>query len=155
MLTTIIRKRNALERYLSTNNLQKCVELLSQSKGFFSNMPIMCEQLQEELIETLFDIVDYPEEREQTINYLQQQIDMYTVRLNELKQRYNRLIYHIGDKRKLTKEGRQEENYSPQIMQQNLQYQDLKWELSSYIEGYHYDRNEYRKWLLNLLQANL
>lgn len=118
-------------------------------------MPIMCEQLQVELIEALFDAVDYPDDREQTINYLQQQIDLYTVKLNELKQRYNRLIYYIGDKRKLTKEGRQEENYSPQIMQQNLQYQDLKWELSSYIEGYHYDRNEYRKWLLNLLQANL
>lgn len=155
MLTAIIRKRKALEKHLSTNNLQKCVDILSQSKGFFSNMPIMCEQLQVELIEALFDAVDYPDDREQTINYLQQQIDLYTVKLNELKQRYNRLIYYIGDKRKLTKEGRQEENYSPQIMQQNLQYQDLKWELSSYIEGYHYDRNEYRKWLLNLLQANL
>ena len=136
MLELAKRHRLEIERYLELNDLPKCLSFLSGSSYFLSEIPTFCESLQEELIETLFDLLDYPEEKEQTINYLRQQMEMYEENLAKIKKRYNNFMYRVS-----------------QIMQQNLQYQDLKWELSSYLEGYHHDRNQYHQWLLHILQG--
>lgn len=153
MLELAKRHRLEIERYLELNDLPKCLSFLSGSSYFLSEIPTFCESLQEELIETLFDLLDYPEEKEQTINYLRQQMEMYEENLSKIKKRYNNFMYRVSDMELLTKKGREQAGYDSQIMQQNLQYQDLKWELSSYLEGYHYDRNQYHQWLLHMLQG--
>lgn len=151
MLDVVRQYRNELEKHYDLNDLQRCMVYLSKASRFLPSIPTFCTTLQEEVIETLFDLVDYPDEHEQTINYLKQQLIIYDDNLKNIKNRCNRFMFQVGDIKHLTKEGRIEQDYNPICMKQNLQYQDLKWELASYSDGYHYDRNEYHQWLLRIL----
>lgn len=112
-----------------------------------------CLDLQRELVEILVDVVEFPEDREQTIRYLQCQQVLYHKRLEAAKKRYNRFIFHL-DKRKLSRNTREQSGYSSEIVRINLQFQDLKYELASYLDGYEYDKNALYSWVIRLLQQN-
>ena len=112
-----------------------------------------CLDLQRELVEILVDVVEFPEDREQTIRYLQCQQVLYHKRLEAAKKRYNRLMFHL-DKRKLSRNTREQSGYSSEIVRINLQFQDLKYELASYLDGYEYDKNALYSWVIRLLQQN-
>ena len=84
-----------------------------------------CLDLQRELVEILVDVVEFPEDREQTIRYLQCQQVLYHKRLEAAKKRYNRFMFHL-DKRKLSRNTREQSGYSSEIVRINLQFQDLK-----------------------------
>lgn len=112
-----------------------------------------CLDLQRELVEILVDVVEFPEDREQTIRYLQCQQVLYHKRLEAAKKRYNRFMFHL-DKRKLSRNTREQSGYSSEIVRINLQFQDLKYELASYLDGYEYDKNALYSWVIRLLQQN-
>ena len=112
-----------------------------------------CLDLQRELVEILVDVVEFPEYREQTIRYLQCQQVLYHKRLEAAKKRYNRFMFHL-DKRKLSRNTREQSGYSSEIVRINLQFQDLKYELASYLDGYEYDKNALYSWVIRLLQQN-
>lgn len=112
-----------------------------------------CLDLQRELVEILVDVVEFPEDREQTIRYLQCQQVLYHKRLEAAKKRYNRFMFHL-DKRKLSRNTREQSGYSSEIVHINLQFQDLKYELASYLDGYEYDKNALYSWVIRLLQQN-
>lgn len=112
-----------------------------------------CLDLQRELVEILVDVVEFPEDREQTIRYLQCQQVLYHKRLEAAKKRYNRFMFHL-DKRKLSRNTREQSEYSSEIVRINLQFQDLKYELASYLDGYEYDKNALYSWVIRLLQQN-
>lgn len=112
-----------------------------------------CLDLQRELVEILVDVVEFPEDREQTIRYLQCQQVLYHKRLEAAKKRYNRFMFHL-DKRKLSRNTREQSGYSSEIVRINLQFQDLKYELASYLNGYEYDKNALYSWVIRLLQQN-
>ena len=112
-----------------------------------------CLDLQRELVEILVDVVEFPEDREQTIRYLQCQQVLYHKRLEAAKKRYNRFMFHL-DKRKLSRNTREQGGYSSEIVRINLQFQDLKYELASYLDGYEYDKNALYSWVIRLLQQN-
>lgn len=112
-----------------------------------------CLDLQRELVEILVDVVEFPEDREQTIRYLQCQQVLYHKRLEAAKKRYNRFMLHL-DKRKLSRNTREQSGYSSEIVRINLQFQDLKYELASYLDGYEYDKNALYSWVIRLLQQN-
>ena len=112
-----------------------------------------CLDLQRELVEILVDVVEFPEDREQTIRYLQCQQVLYHKRLEAAKKRYNRFMFHL-DKRKLSRNTREQSGYSSEIVRINLQFQDLKYELASYLDGYEYDKNALYSWAIRLLQQN-
>ena len=112
-----------------------------------------CLDLQRELVEILVDVVEFPEDREQTIRYLQCQQVLYHKRLEAAKKRYNRFMSHL-DKRKLSRNTREQSGYSSEIVRINLQFQDLKYELASYLDGYEYDKNALYSWVIRLLQQN-
>lgn len=112
-----------------------------------------CLDLQRELVEILVDVVEFPEDREQTIRYLQCQQVLYHKRLEAAKKRYNRFMFHL-DKRKLSRNTREQSGYSSEIVRINLQFQDLKYELASYLDGYEYDKNVLYSWVIRLLQQN-
>ena len=112
-----------------------------------------CLDLQRELVEILVDAVEFPEDREQTIRYLQCQQVLYHKRLEAAKKRYNRFMFHL-DKRKLSRNTREQSGYSSEIVRINLQFQDLKYELASYLDGYEYDKNALYSWVIRLLQQN-
>lgn len=112
-----------------------------------------CLNLQRELVEILVDVVEFPEDREQTIRYLQCQQVLYHKRLEAAKKRYNRFMFHL-DKRKLSRNTREQSGYSSEIVRINLQFQDLKYELASYLDGYEYDKNALYSWVIRLLQQN-
>lgn len=112
-----------------------------------------CLDLQRELVEILVDVVEFPEDREQIIRYLQCQQVLYHKRLEAAKKRYNRFMFHL-DKRKLSRNTREQSGYSSEIVRINLQFQDLKYELASYLDGYEYDKNALYSWVIRLLQQN-
>jgi hypothetical protein len=112
-----------------------------------------CLDLQRELVEILVDVVEFPEDREQTIRYLQCQQSLYHKRLETAKKRYNRFMFHL-DKRTLSRQAREKSGYSSEIIRINLQFQDLKYKLASYLDGYEYDRNALYTWVIRLLQQN-
>ena len=112
-----------------------------------------CLDLQRELVEILVDVVEFPEDREQTIRYLQCQQVLYHKRLEAAKKRYNRFMFHL-DKHKLSRNTREQSGYSSEIVRINLQFQDLKYELASYLDGYEYDKNALYSWVIRLLQQN-
>lgn len=112
-----------------------------------------CLDLQRELVEILVDVVEFPEDRKQTIRYLQCQQVLYHKRLEAAKKRYNRFMFHL-DKRKLSRNTREQSGYSSEIVRINLQFQDLKYELASYLDGYEYDKNALYSWVIRLLQQN-
>ena len=112
-----------------------------------------CLDLQRELVEILVDVVEFPEDREQTIRYLQCQQVLYHKRLEAAKKRYNRFMFHL-DKCKLSRNTREQSGYSSEIVRINLQFQDLKYELASYLDGYEYDKNALYSWVIRLLQQN-
>lgn len=112
-----------------------------------------CLDLQRELVEILVDVVEFPEDREQTIRYLQCQQVLYHKRLEAAKKRYNRFMFHL-DKRKLSRNTREQSGYSSEIVRINLQFQDLKYELASYLDGYEYDKNALYSCVIRLLQQN-
>ena len=62
-------------------------------------------------------------------------------------------MFHL-DKRKLSRNTREQSGYSSEIVRINLQFQDLKYELASYLDGYEYDKNALYSWVIRLLQQN-
>ena len=73
--------------------------------------------------------------------------------MEEIKKRYNMFMFRLDDHTQIMKAGREQAGYSPEIVRINLQFQDLKFELSSYLEGYHKDRYQLHSWLLTVLQG--
>ena len=130
-----------------------CADYLHDVNCYPDIINSYCFDLQRELVEILVDIAEFPEDREQTIRYLQCQQALYHKRLDAAKKRYNRFMFHL-DKRQLSRQAREQNGYSSEIVRINLQFQDLKWELASYLDGYEYDRNSLYTWVLRLLQQN-
>lgn len=142
-----------IERCLESDEYLACTDGLSGCNKYPEIMNTYCPDLQTEMVETLVDAVYFPDEREQTCAYLKQQQKRYEKNLEEIKKRYNMFMFHLDDHTQIMKAGREQAGYSPEIVRINLQFQDLKFELSSYLEGYHKDRYQLHSWLLTVLQG--
>lgn len=130
-----------------------CADYLHDVNCYPDVINSYCLDLQRELVEILVDVVEFPEDKEQTIRYLQCQQVLYHKRLETAKKRYNRFMFHL-DKRKLSRQTREQSEYSSEIIRLNLQFQDLKYELASYLDGYEHDRNALYTWVIRLLQQH-
>ena len=97
----------------------------------------MCMDLQEECVEALVDMVEHPEDRENTI-----------------QKKYHRCMFHEPDHSIFTRLGRVKAEYEPRIMLKNLQYLDMKAAIDSYMTGYKRDRHELHQWLRQVIQTN-
>lgn len=153
-LLAFVKKRQAkLRRYLEHDDFLAWADCLLDCDEYPEYLNSMCIDLQVEMLETLLDAVEFPEEREQTAEYLLKQLHRYDKETNDIKRRYNDFMYRIGDTNILTKSGREKANYDPLIMQKNLQFQDLKCELMSYLEGYHKDKCRLYRWLITIMRS--
>ena len=130
-----------------------CADYLHDVNCYPDVINSYCLDLQRELVEILVDVVEFPEDKEQTIRYLQCQQVLYHKRMETAKKRYNRFMFHL-DKRKLSRQTREQSGYSSEIIRLNLQFQDLKYELASYLDGYEHDRNALYTWVIRLLQQH-
>ena len=130
-----------------------CADYLHDVNCYPDVINSYCLDLQSELVEILVDVVEFPEDKEQTIRYLQCQQVLYHTRLETAKKRYNKFMFHL-DKRKLSRQTREQSRYSSEIIRLNLQFQDLKYELASYLDGYEHDRNALYTWVIRLLQQH-
>ena len=137
---------------LDKNAQGSCLNYLHDTECYPDIINSYCLDLQRELVEILVDVAEFPEDREQTIAYLQCQQKSYQKRLDAAKKRYNRFMFHL-DKQKLSRKAREQSHYSPEVVRMNLQFQDLKYELASYLDGYEYDRNALYTWVIRLLQT--
>ena len=141
--------KNRLDKYPQGS----CSDYLHETKYYPDIINSYCLDLQRDLVEILVDVAEFPDDKEQTIHYLKCQQALYHKRLEDAKKRYNRFMFHL-DKRKLSRQFREQSGYDQDIVRINLQFQDLKYELASYLDGYEHDRNALYTWVLRLLQTS-
>lgn len=153
MITHVRNEYDRLEKAYAKDDLIACLDILSECKSYDIRFNALCEDLQHEMITTLMDLADYPDEWDQTRQYLRTQNNRYHKEYEKVKKQYDYFMFRIDDLNLLTKDGREKYDYSTGIVDLTLEYLDLKCNLASYIEGYHYDRYELYRWFLRLTDA--
>jgi hypothetical protein len=152
VITYIEENMKQLTRKLNKGDIGGCMRIINECDIAPTFLQTICTDLQEECVETLVDVVTYPEEQQQTVEYLTTQIARYEQKLQGEQKKYHRFMFHEQDHSIFTRNGRVKAGYEPRIMLKNLQYLDMKATIDSYMSGYHHDRHELHQWLRQVIQ---
>lgn len=83
MITYIEENMKQLTRKLNKGDIGGCMRIINECDIAPTFLQTICTDLQEECVETLVDVVTYPEEQQQTVEYLTTQIARYEQKLQE------------------------------------------------------------------------
>lgn len=154
----IMNHRKVLEAKYNREDFSECLLILNKCASFPKRFATLCLNLQDDLIYSLLEITSDEislEELTQMKSYFQEQCRQLEKQKEQAKERYNRFMFHLSDNRILTKAGREYYNYNSQVMADNLRYQDLKFTLASYFDGFHADKLTLHMWLLTIINHKL
>jgi hypothetical protein len=154
LITHVKENLKQLTRRLNKGDIEGCMRLIGNCDTAPTFIQAMCMDLQEECVEALVDMVEHPEDKENTIHYLTTQIARYETGLKDEQKKYHRFMFHEPDHSIFTRLGRVKAEYEPRIMLKNLQYLDMKAAIDSYMTGYKRDRHELHQWLRQVIQTN-
>lgn len=115
-------------------------------------MENMCEQLWEELCETLIDLITTPSDTRVILNYVKDRVSTYTEDVARVKKTYQWFMFEQKGNQQLTREARKTANYTGKLMTDNLRYLDLRYDYHIHTDGYVNDKILLYTWLVRHIE---
>lgn len=141
-----------VEPLLPSQSVQQTIFEGCRAGQFPCHLLCLCDDLQQELLESLTDRQNYPNDWPMTAHYLNRQLEKQAEQKRQLQETFYHFSAHHWDKgseadwvRKLMSQ----QPLTPETEAFYLDYLDLKMQLLSYAQGYEADRARVYQWLLH------